>query len=331
MPKVIYTEPDMNKKVKFDRGEMDERIVVIYVSADTPRDGETSTKREETADTAPNNGPGDQHSAFTPTQTRYNNLTKERDQLQTRYNNLTKERDQLQTSYNNLTKERDQLQTRYNNLTKERDQLQTSYINLTEERDQLQTSYNNLTKEKGNIQSSIVRRDGDTLTPVCTSSLLRRTWEESRQDCLERGADLVIINSRDEQTLLFSLHLTAWIGLTDSVTEGTWKWVDGTSLATGYWGAGQPNNSGLFYGQEDCVEIYYEQDDPVKTWNDDKCGTNHNWICEKAMYWYAKQPDNAGPTGDEDCAEIHEDQSPLKSWNDMSCDSKLNWICEKVF
>jgi hypothetical protein len=45
----------MNKKVKFDRGQMEERIVDIYVSADTLRDGETSTKREETADTVTNN------------------------------------------------------------------------------------------------------------------------------------------------------------------------------------------------------------------------------------------------------------------------------------
>ena len=45
MSKDIYAEPDMNKKVKFNRGEMEERIVDIYISADTLRDGETSTKR----------------------------------------------------------------------------------------------------------------------------------------------------------------------------------------------------------------------------------------------------------------------------------------------
>lgn len=65
MSKVIYAEPDMNKKVKFDRGEMEERIVDIYVSADTLRDGETSTKKEETVDTAPINGPEDQQTGNT--------------------------------------------------------------------------------------------------------------------------------------------------------------------------------------------------------------------------------------------------------------------------
>ncbi|XP_064859752.1 CD209 antigen-like protein E isoform X1 [Oncorhynchus nerka] len=158
--------------------------------------------------------------------------------------------------------------------------------NATAERDQLQTKYNNLTEEKGHIQAKLFvmgqhcqegwRYFDSSLYFLSTE---KKTWEESRQDCKRRGADLVIINSREEQTFVFNLHLRAWIGLTDSVTEGTWKWVDGTSLTTGYWSAGQPDDR----GQEDCAEIYFRQDDPVKTWNDDKCGTNHNWICEKVV------------------------------------------------
>ncbi|XP_071264034.1 CD209 antigen-like protein E [Salvelinus alpinus] len=160
-------------------------------------------------------------------------------------------------------------------------------INATEERDQLQTRYNNLTKEKGHIQAKLF-----VIEQHCQEGWIyfdskfyflsteKKTWEKSRQDCQGRGADLVIINSREEQTFVFNLHLRAWIGLTDSVTEGTWKWVDDTSLTTGYWGSEQPDD---YEGQEDCVEIYYGQDNPVKTWNDDKCGTNHNWICEKVV------------------------------------------------
>ncbi|KAM9398889.1 uncharacterized protein ACWYII_031320 isoform 2-T2 [Salvelinus alpinus] len=318
MSKVIYAEPDMNKKVKFDRGEMEERIVDIFVSADTLKECETSTKREETADTAPNNGPGDQHSepdspgkrpflvvavclgllcvplawiiglsvyynrAIKDSEDERNNLSQSLSLYKT---NATAERDQLQTRYSNLTGERDQLQTRYNNLTEERDQLQTRYNNLTEERDQLQTKYNNQL-EKDRLQNLLCEKtcsDGWKKFE-CSWYFLsteEKTWEKSRQDCLERGADLVIINSREEQVFLFTFKKSVWIGLTDRETEKTWKWVDGTPLTTEYW-------------------------------ND-------------------KQPDNAGPTGQEDCAEIQEDQSHLKAWNYLSCDSKLNWICEKVF
>ncbi|XP_052320893.1 CD209 antigen-like protein 2 isoform X5 [Oncorhynchus keta] len=301
MSEDIYAVPDMTKKVKFiNRGEMKERIVDIYVSADTLRDGETSTKREETADTAPNNGPGDQHSVHVHWWKRpsgvaavclgllcvlllagiiglsvqYRNVSKnssaERDQLETKYNNLTKEKDQLQASYNNLTQKRDQLQTRYNNLTNERDQLQTEKAFLKMR----------LTNLKRTCPEGWQKFESSWYF-LSTETKKTKTWKESREDCLERGADLVIINSDKEQTFLFNLNKRLWIGLTDSDIEGTWKWVDGTPLITGY--------------------------------------------------WYYPQPDNAVPTQNEDCVEIRNDQLPLKAWNDLSCDSQLNWICEKAF
>ncbi|XP_052320901.1 CD209 antigen-like protein E isoform X12 [Oncorhynchus keta] len=240
MSEDIYAVPDMTKKVKFiNRGEMKERIVDIYVSADTLRDGETSTKREETADTAPNNGPGDQHSD--------SNVSK----------NSSAERDQLQNSYNNLTKERDQLQT-------ERDVLSGRLTNLKK------------TCPEGwqKFESSWYFLSTET-----------KTWKESRQDCLERGADLVIINSdKEQQQFLLNLKKRVWIGLTDSVKEGTWKWVDGTPLITGYWYDPQPDNGGgkPENGEEDCVEIRTDQS-PLKAWNDLSCAENLHWICEKVV------------------------------------------------
>ncbi|KAK6324666.1 hypothetical protein J4Q44_G00040080, partial [Coregonus suidteri] len=149
--------------------------------------------------------------------------------------------------------ERDQLHTRYNNLTVERDQLQTRYNNLAEERDQLQTRNNTLTKERDRLQNLICEK------PCCFDgwrkfdcscyflSTEEKTWEESRQYCVNRGADLVIINSREEQEFLFNLNKRVWIGLTDRQREGTWKWVDGTTLTTEYWYDPQPNNSGRFW------------------------------------------------------------------------------------
>ncbi|XP_064817443.1 CD209 antigen-like protein D isoform X3 [Oncorhynchus masou masou] len=108
-----------------------------------------------------------------------------------------------------------------------------------------------------------------------------KTWKESRQDCLKRGADLVMINSDKEQTFLFNLKKRVWIGLTDSVKEGTWKWVDGNPLTTRYWNDNQPDSKDPT-GEEDCVEIHTDWT-PLKAWNDMSCDRKLNWICEKVF------------------------------------------------
>ncbi|XP_053474750.1 uncharacterized protein LOC128604003 [Ictalurus furcatus] len=205
----------------------------------------------------------------------FNNLTTENNQLQTSYNNLTIERDQLQTSYNNLTEERYQLQTSYNTLTTENNQLKISYNTLTKERDQLQRERDGYRRAldlcyKGrcfNFDSSV----------YCMSNE-KKNWEESRQDCRDKGADLVIINSKEEQVFI-SKQLgssRAWIGLSDRAVEGDWKWVDSTPLTTKFWASGEPNNE----GDEDCAEIFSLNGN---FWNDQKCSNNKHWICERRV------------------------------------------------
>ncbi|KAL6467035.1 hypothetical protein MHYP_G00248390 [Metynnis hypsauchen] len=66
---------------------------------------------------------------------------------------------------------------------------------------------------------------------------------------------------------------TTWIGLTDSETEGVWKWVDGSTLATGFWANGDPNGN---LGDEDCVVT-------AKNWADYPCNHGFVWICEKRL------------------------------------------------
>uniref|UniRef100_A0A4W4E2D6 C-type lectin domain-containing protein n=1 Tax=Electrophorus electricus TaxID=8005 RepID=A0A4W4E2D6_ELEEL len=192
----------------------------------------------------------------------------------------------LHISYDNMTKERDQLQSSYDNMTKERDQLLDINNNLTLERDQLQSSYDNLTMERDAIQQKLV-------TPLFTVFLFeemcfkgwrkfgssyyyfsngRKNWAESRQYCREMGADLLIINSREEQVR--GVNIDAWIGLSDAQTEGIWKWVDGSPLTTVYWSTGEPNGA---HKDEDCAvnEVV-----SLSTWNDIPCSSEAGWICE---------------------------------------------------
>ncbi|KAM3623584.1 uncharacterized protein V6R79_012972 [Siganus canaliculatus] len=108
-------------------------------------------------------------------------------------------------------------------------------------------------------------------------SSFEKTWNDSRDDCLQRGAHLLIINSKAEQSFANRFKKYVWIGLTDSEREGTWKWVDGTALTTGYWSSGEPNGG----KGENCGQI--KSFDSENSWNDEGCSVSHFWICEKKV------------------------------------------------
>uniref|UniRef100_A0A3P8RUE1 C-type lectin domain-containing protein n=1 Tax=Amphiprion percula TaxID=161767 RepID=A0A3P8RUE1_AMPPE len=112
----------------------------------------------------------------------------------------------------------------------------------------------------------------------CTCYLLSQasdSWTNGREDCKRQGADLVVINSAEEQTFLsmFAKKQT-WIGLNDIQTEGTWMWVDGTPLTLSYWDTDEPNNG----GEEDCAQIRTAHN---TLWDDVPCTSSLQWICEK--------------------------------------------------
>ncbi|KAM7419045.1 hypothetical protein PAMA_016250 [Pampus argenteus] len=109
----------------------------------------------------------------------------------------------------------------------------------------------------------------------------KNSWQESRNDCLRRGTDLLIINSKEEQEFVDQFKKEFWIGLSDSETEGIWKWVDESPVITSfsYWGNNEPNSH---QGKdEDCGEIKLMNGE--HKWNDKPCEYKNLWICEKKM------------------------------------------------
>ncbi|XP_075946951.1 uncharacterized protein LOC142948701 [Anarhichas minor] len=158
--------------------------------------------------------------------------------------------------------------------------LQTSYTNLTKVQDQLQKRVEDMAKERNDLQRKI--RDQYTKqgwvyfsSSVYYISSLAKSWLESREDCVHRFADLVVINSKEEQDFIRRLQKPVWIGLTDRETEGRWKWVDGTPLTKSFWAPSEPNGHQL--RDEDCAEISYHILE--KNWNDDRCDHKKLWIC----------------------------------------------------
>uniref|UniRef100_A0A2K5PLZ7 CD209 molecule n=1 Tax=Cebus imitator TaxID=2715852 RepID=A0A2K5PLZ7_CEBIM len=107
----------------------------------------------------------------------------------------------------------------------------------------------------------------------------QRNWHDSVTACQEVGAQLVIIESDEEQNFLqlqsSRSNRFTWIGLSDLKQEGTWQWVDGSPLSSSlrrYWNQGEPNN----IGEEDCAEFN------GNGWNDDRCSAAKFWICKKS-------------------------------------------------
>uniref|UniRef100_UPI003AAEB553 uncharacterized protein n=1 Tax=Centroberyx gerrardi TaxID=166262 RepID=UPI003AAEB553 len=199
------------------------------------------------------------------------------EQLNTRYKKMTTECNSLQESFNALTREKNLLEDRISQLNNMKRQVE-------EERDRLKK------RLKEEVPSGCVfgRRCPAGWREINSRCYLlsneTRTWQDSREDCLSKGADLVIINSRQEQNNLYRLDgdvdLLFWIGLSDTEGAGTFKWVDGSALTTPFWQSGQPDHGGP-NNIEDCVEMYHRN--PVlASWNDAPCGHKLRWLCERA-------------------------------------------------
>ncbi|XP_051939780.1 CD209 antigen-like protein E isoform X2 [Hippocampus zosterae] len=111
-------------------------------------------------------------------------------------------------------------------------------------------------------------------------SSMRKSWHSSRQDCLQRDADLVIINSREEQAFLTGFTKAAWIGMSDKKKEGIWIWVNGTPVNKDRleWAPGQPDGA---FGGEDCGDIRTMMN--FIGLNDSNCSLRSQWICEKTL------------------------------------------------
>jgi hypothetical protein len=77
------------------------------------------------------------------------------------------------------------------------------------------------------------------------------TWTNARQACLNMGGHLVTVTSPAENNFIFNLWPNGWIGLTDEVVEGQWRWVTGEPFSWSNWNGGEPNNA----GNEDYIQF----------------------------------------------------------------------------
>ncbi|XP_017295588.1 natural killer cells antigen CD94 [Kryptolebias marmoratus] len=107
-----------------------------------------------------------------------------------------------------------------------------------------------------------------------------KNWEKSREFCQEQKADLVVIESLEEQEFINN-HTTEysdpkhgyWIGLRDKSMMETWTWVDGSNVTVMFWSAEQP-------AYRSSCALSNPHADPSSTWVKQGCDMRNRWICE---------------------------------------------------
>lgn len=88
--------------------------------------------------------------------------------------------------------------------------------------------------------------------PVLAPYGAAKVLAQDMPKCCNQTAHLVTIGNATENTFVQSLMLSfGWLGLTDQVTEGQFKWVTGEPLSYTNWAGGEPNN----LLNEDCVQM----------------------------------------------------------------------------
>ncbi|XP_030268402.1 CD209 antigen-like protein C isoform X2 [Sparus aurata] len=226
---------------------------------------------------------------------RYISVTLEKDHLQNRYDKLSNNYTQLQEKVSVIN---NQLQSSYETLRKNHSKLQDEVKKLKDEiqdmrvnNNQLQSSYETLSKNHSKLQDEVKKLKDEIQGKWCPDGWKRsgcscyfrsnenKRWDQSRADCWNKGADLVVINNEDENKFVSELNNMngeSWIGLKTESTRRShyeWKWADGSPLTEIFSASGLPAATRSQYAS--CCNQQGQ-------WRQSNSGIK-NYICEKRV------------------------------------------------
>ena len=104
------------------------------------------------------------------------------------------------------------------------------------------------------------------------------TWTQAQAQAVSLGGNLVTVNNEAENQFLVDTFGSEalWIGLTDEVVEGQFKWANGEAFTYNNWDPGQPDDN---VGAQDYALINYDLGD-IGTWDDAGNDANLRGIIE---------------------------------------------------
>ena len=104
-----------------------------------------------------------------------------------------------------------------------------------------------------------------------------KNYADAQTHCANLTGTLTTASDEEEQAFVSSLKGSRniiWLGLSDSVTEGTFLWIDGALLSYTNWKSREPNNA----GEEDCATMLTDG-----KWNDKSCLATAKYMCKVSI------------------------------------------------
>ncbi|XP_068592948.1 uncharacterized protein [Cebidichthys violaceus] len=279
----IYAKPDPSKKARYNRVvqevEREEREVDIYERADAIEDHRSDTPSHGGGPRAEKHPPAVQSTPLRVAAFCLGLLCLLLITgiilLSIRCNSVTLEKDQLSRSYSRL-------QGEVSDISFNHSELQSSYQTLSENHSQLQDNVKTL---QGQIENKWCPGGWRRFGCSCYfKSNEKKTWLGSRADCQQNGADLVVINSKEEQNFVLELNMDeeSWIGLRASNNiwnetrwrwQRQWEWVDRSPQTDTFWATGLPN----YDSGNEAATCCNQQGQ----WRESYAYDSKSWICEK--------------------------------------------------
>uniref|UniRef100_A0AAX7TC35 C-type lectin domain-containing protein n=1 Tax=Astatotilapia calliptera TaxID=8154 RepID=A0AAX7TC35_ASTCA len=238
MSSIIDEDPELSMNVKYskgeDRGERLEGLVLLHENVDSCTDRQVHVSTQDGEIKAQKKLPAVKRSRFRAVEvklvvlyllilagitTRYILVSLEKEQL----------KDEMEDALNKS--ENNKLHFKHNKLNHSYNELQTEHQETKRLNSQLQEEVKKL-KEK--IEEKCPEEWTRFGCSCYFKSTVSETWSDSRRACQDKGADLVMINSKEEQEFVSKFGGFSWIGLRAKQTSGRskweWEWVDGSAL-----------------------------------------------------------------------------------------------------
>ncbi|XP_039907916.1 C-type lectin domain family 4 member M-like isoform X1 [Simochromis diagramma] len=292
MSSIIDEDPELSMNVKYskgeDRGERLEGLVLLHENVDSCTDHQVHVSTQDGEIKAQKKLPAVKRSRFRAVEvklvvlyllmlagitTRYILVSLEKQQLQKEVKLKDKMEDMLVSLEKEQLKDKmedalnksefNKLHFKHNKLNHSYNELQTEHQETKRLNSQLQSRYDELSKNHSQLQEE-VKKLKEKIEEKCPEEWTRfgsscyfkstesKTWSDSRRDCQDKGADLVMINSEEEQEFINELNMRgySWIGLRSKQTSGEykWEWVDGSALTERFWAEGHEIPSSGYYG-----------------------------------------------------------------------------------